>query len=94
MQRIALCQGKYSITPDYINVANRDEHHAISHFKTKDEIASKISFDKGASRKMNGKPGTYRGRHAEEIKLKEIVITDINSKSKISGCECKGACVH
>ena len=93
-----LCEEKYSFTPDDFKAATRqqrkrDKDRTISHLKTRDEIISKTSFDKGVIKTDEGKNliGTYLGRHADEIKLKENVIIDIDSESQIAGCKCKDA---
>ena len=98
VKRIVICEEKYSFTPDDFKAATRqqrkrDEDRTISHLKTRDEIISKTSFDKGAIKTDEGKNliGTYLGRHADEIKLKENVIIDIDSESQIAGCKCKDA---
>ena len=93
MERIVICEEKYSYTPDDFKAATRqqqqkDDFLAISHLKTGDEILSDTNFDKEAIQTKQGKSliGTYLARHADQFSVKHNVIIDIDSEHVIGGC--------
>ncbi|CAC5360069.1 unnamed protein product [Mytilus coruscus] len=86
LQRIIICEEKYSFTPDVFKAATRQkrqtkDHVTIAHLKEKDEIISRGKFSKKAAITTGlGKKAVsnYLGKHLTELDIQADIIIDVD----------------
>lgn len=89
LQRIIICEEKYSFTPDVFKAATRQKRQTkdpvtIVHLKEKDEIISRDKFSKKAAitTALGMKAvSTYLGKHLTELDIQADIIIDVDSEA-------------
>ena len=97
LERMIICEEKYSFTPDTFKAATRDQRRqstkpsSISHLKSGRELLSAEIFSKSAC--MTSPEGkslisTYVAQNADKLNIKHNIIIDIDSEMYVEGCTC------
>ena len=98
VERIVICEEKYSFTPDSFKAATRDQREAstkppsINHLKSGRKMLSSEKFVKGAcTTSAEGKSliSTYVAQNMDKHVIKHNIIIDIDSELHMAGCECR-----
>ncbi|CAG2228785.1 unnamed protein product [Mytilus edulis] len=94
LNRIVICEEKYSFTPDDFKASTRlkREKITIAHLKEENEIVSKENFSKQAAvSTMPGKKliSKFLTKQLKYVDLKNNLIVDIDSEAYLSECECQ-----
>ncbi|CAC5405586.1 unnamed protein product [Mytilus coruscus] len=97
LQRIIICEEKYSFTPDVFKAATRQKRQTkdpvtIAHLKEKDEIISRGKFSKKAAITTGlGKKAVsnYLGKHMTELDIQADIIIDVDSEAVYGQCQCE-----